>query len=157
MSKELNEKFSFILEDLDIDLAMKYFTREKYLPFMDGYCERNTEVYDLILSTMENDEDWEAQICEAAAIMAENAKARIKKSIFFKRQKQEIDMAYGITCFVFPGLLTLSEKNEKIGRVCEIVSSEWGKVFPKVSNIGAATKEEIHSGFKRKIFGIPLD
>lgn len=157
MSKELNDRFSFILTDLDIDLAMKFFTREKYLPFMEGYCERNREVYDLILSVMEGSEEWEKDISEAASIMAVDAKERVRKSIFYKRQKQEIDMAYAITCFVLPGIMTLSDKNENVRRVCEIIAEEWGKVFPKVNNIGTATAEEIQSGFKRKIFGIPLD
>lgn len=154
-SNRIMQSLPNVLLDLDLDFAMKNFNKAKYLKFMDKLCEYNEEALKDVEVLITSGDGWEAEFEVVADAVAECAKNLVKKKFFITRARYEIDLAYAMTCFVFPCIMTIEHDNAR--KACEIMSASWGKQFPSMNNIGVATKEEIHSGFKTKIFGIPIE
>jgi hypothetical protein len=55
--------------------------------------------------------------------------------------------------YVFPGLLTIKDESSRL--LTEVIVKVWKDAFPKI-NLGIADFDDINSGFRRRIFGIPL-
>lgn len=152
--ERLNENYQTLLFDLDPTVVMRQFKKNKYENFMTQYCEKHQAIYQDLKLVYDSCEDYEKLLIEPAKRMAQKGKQRIDGTFFIKREREQMDLNCVLAFFVFPGLLELNE--EKAHKVAEITAGEWKKAFPK-TDLGIASKDEILSGFRKKIFGVPIE
>lgn len=155
MSNSLKQTLPAALLDLDMDFALKMFTKEKYSGFMESLCQKHSDVLSDMRALISSGDGWQDEMKDIAGVMADMAKKRVQKKFILNRSREEMDLNYALTCFIFPMLMTIG--NDEIKQACIIISKEWGVVFPKAANIQATTIEDIQTGFKRRIFGIPIE
>lgn len=151
----LAETLPSLILDLDIDFAMKQFNKKQYYTFLEKYSEVNATALEDLKAVLSK-EDWETELRAAADKLAGDTASFVKRKFILFRKKTELDLVYGLVCIVFPAILDLSETCPNAKEACEIIRDSWIAVFPQNEGIGIASKEEIQSGFKLRIFGIPV-
>lgn len=144
-----------LILDLDIDFAMKYFNKAHYYEFLDKYIERHEAVFSAVKECVSG-ENWQVEFTEASRTLAEEVKAYIKKKFILRRKKLELDYVYSLVCFVIPALMDLRAEVSDIDKACRILADVYSEYFPQNDKLGVATREEIQSGFKLRILGIPV-
>lgn len=152
---DIVQDFQKLIMDLDIKFAMNNFTKKNYFDFMKGYIETNQDIYDSLLALLETD-GWQDTFEEACQNYTDAVKLFISKKFFLNRKKYELDYLYALVCFVIPSIMEFKAQNPKVEEACKILVANYEKGFPSNKGIGIADKEELQSGFKTRIFGIPV-
>ena len=151
--KELLEKFSDLLLKTDPDEAIKAFHRKYYEDYFFRFKNVHGEMLKKIWIIYENSENLTMDLDQIAESFAKNAKKRIEDTKRFKRERTLMDYNCIMAFYIFPAIFSNESESDKLFVDCLI--AKWKEQFPKVV-LGAATFEEIKSGFKRKLFGIPI-
>lgn len=153
---DIVQDFQKLITELDLKFAMNNFTKKNYYDFMKGYIEKNQEIYEALLALMASDENWQNTFERACQNFSDSVKAYISKKFFLNRKKYELDFIYVLVCYILPSMMEFREQNPKMEEACKILVANVEKSFPGNTGIGVATKEELQSGFKTRIFGIPV-
>lgn len=152
----LDKNFSSLLTGLDVDAAMKYFTKADYFKFLEGYKELNKEVFEDLEKLLSSPE-WKEEYTVLCRKFAEDVRSYINTKFILKRKKLQFDYVYALVSIVVPTIMDMRDANPAAQEACEILLQQYGVIFKEHTNMRVATKEEIQTGFVTRIFGIPID
>ncbi len=145
-----------LLSEIDTRAGLKNFRKRRYEDFFLNYRSSMRDVYELFNTLYRETEDKEERddkMNAAALDLVKWAQNTYESTGWFNREQKLIDMQCMMVFYVFPGIL--SNANEEDRLMTDIIIAQWKSAFPK-SNINAATFEEINGGFKDSIFGMAL-
>jgi|GEM_PF-3231274 len=152
----LENKFSSILIELDIDAAMKYFTKADYYKFLDGYKDLHQNTFSELKELLLTD-DWKSEYTRLCDVFAEDVRKYINTKFILRRKKLQFDYVYALVSIVVPAMMDMREECPSMPEACDILLQQYGALFKEHTGMRVATKEEIQSGFVTRIFGIPID
>ncbi|MCR4743896.1 MAG: hypothetical protein K5894_01550 [Lachnospiraceae bacterium] len=145
-----------LLSEIDPKAGLKNFRKRRYEEFFLNYRSSMRDVYELFTTAYResaNDEEKEEKMNAAALDLVSWAKNAYESTGRFGREQKLIDMQCMLVFYVFPGIL--SNSNEEDRMLTDIIIAQWKAAFPK-SNISAAGFDEINGGFKDTIFGLDI-
>ena len=142
-----------LLLDMDPKLALKNFKKSKYETFFGEYCNKEKEIYAKLKELFENSSDLSDDMKEAAMPLIKRAEYIVKSTGRFTRERQLVDLNCVMAFYVLPGILTIGSK--EAGDFALVIAGLWKETFPN-AQITPGTFEEINSGFRKKLFGVPI-
>ena len=145
-----------LLSELDTKAGLKNFRKRRYEDFFLNYRSSMRDVYELFntLYREETNEESKQEKMNAAALdIVSWAKNIYDSTGRFSKTQKLVDMQCMMVFYVFPGILSNSNEEDKL--MTDIIIAQWKAAFPK-SNISAATFDEINGGFKDTIFGMAI-
>ena len=149
----LLENFPDLLLKTDPEEAIKAFHRKYYEDYFFRFKNVHGETLKRISVVYENSEHVSMDLEQIAEALAVRAKQKIDETKRFKREKTLMDFNCIMAFYIFPAVFSNESPEDKV--FVDALISKWNQQFPKVM-LGSATFEEIKSGFKRKLFGIPI-
>lgn len=153
VKSELLEEFPNLLIMTNPEEAIKAFHRKYYEDYFFRFQNIHGETLKKISVIYDNSENVAMDLQQIAESLAKKAKKKIEETNRFKREKALMDFNCIMAFYVFPAVFSNGSPEDKI--FVDALIAKWTEQFPKVV-LGAATFEEIKSGFKRKLFGIPI-
>lgn len=149
----LFDNFQKLLFTIDPSKGIKAFNKKKYEPFFIEYTTAHKEIYSNLQVLFSNSEHLEEDLGKIAGDFVIKAKKRIDEVSKFSRDRELTDLNCIMAFYVFPGLLTINDESSRL--LAEMIVKVWKEAFPKI-NLGIADFDDINSGFRKRIFGIPI-
>lgn len=143
-----------LLLDLEPKTAIRSFRKKTYTDFFRQYCEKEKEIYEKLRVLFAESTDLETDMREVSAPLAEKAQELIRKAGRFSRDRELMDLNCVAAFYLLPGILTI--ESEHAMEFARIITEQWKAAFPD-TQLTPGTYEEINSGFRKKIFGIPIE